>query len=76
VIGTHQTVIQSLGTFYRNIEVVSGATIMGDGRVALIIDVAGLVRNSTRISDSHTSCTADDQWTDAAIEPALAALKL
>jgi two-component system chemotaxis sensor kinase CheA len=43
VIGSHQTVIQSLGRFYRGIELLSGATIMGDGRVALIIDVAGLV---------------------------------
>lgn len=44
VLGSHQTVIQSLGQFYEDIEVVSGATIMGDGRVALILDVAGLVR--------------------------------
>jgi len=43
VLGNHQTVIQSLGRFYRNIEIVSGATIMGDGRVALIFDLAGLV---------------------------------
>jgi two-component system chemotaxis sensor kinase CheA len=43
VLGSHQTVIQSLGRFYRDIEVLSGATIMGDGRVALIIDLAGLV---------------------------------
>jgi two-component system, chemotaxis family, sensor kinase CheA len=44
VLGSHQTVIQSLGRFYRGIEVLSGATIMGDGRVALILDVPGLVR--------------------------------
>lgn len=44
VLGTHQTVIQSLGRFFRNIEVVSGATIMGDGRVALIMDTAAIVR--------------------------------
>jgi two-component system chemotaxis sensor kinase CheA len=48
VLGSHQTVIQSLGRFYRNIEVVSGATIMGDGRVALILDVTGLVHCSGR----------------------------
>ncbi|PTY02443.1 chemotaxis protein CheA [Opitutaceae bacterium EW11] len=47
VIGKHQTVIQSLGRFYRDIEVASGATIMGDGRVALILDVAGLLRAQT-----------------------------
>ncbi len=44
VLGSHQTVIQPLGPFYRQIEVASGATIMGDGRVALILDLAGLVR--------------------------------
>ena len=44
VLGSHQTVIQPLGRFYRGIEVLAGATIMGDGRVALILDVAGLVR--------------------------------
>jgi len=46
VIGTHQTVIQSLGRFYRNIDVVSGATIMGDGRVALILDISAIVRHA------------------------------
>lgn len=44
VLGTHQTVIQSLGRFYKKISVVSGATIMGDGRVALILDIAAAVR--------------------------------
>ena len=48
VIGTHQTVIQSLGRFFRNIDVVSGATIMGDGRVALIMDIAAVVRHVGR----------------------------
>ena len=44
VLRTHQTVIQSLGKFFRDIEVVSGATIMGDGRVALILDTPAVVR--------------------------------
>lgn len=48
VMGTHQTVIQALGRFFRNIEVVSGSTVMGDGRVALIIDVASIVRLADR----------------------------
>jgi two-component system chemotaxis sensor kinase CheA len=43
VMGTHQTVIQSLGRFFRQIQVVSGSTVMGDGRVALILDIAGIV---------------------------------
>jgi len=44
ILGTHQTVVQSLGRFYRDATHVSGATILGDGQVALILDVAGLVR--------------------------------
>jgi len=48
ILGSHQTVIQSLGRFYQNVEVASGATIMGDGRVALILDVAGLVQFADR----------------------------
>src|SRR5664279_6465693 len=48
VLGTHQTVIQSLGKFFRNIKVVSGATIMGDGRVALIMDIVAVVRHADR----------------------------
>jgi two-component system chemotaxis sensor kinase CheA len=45
VLGNHQTVLQSLGYFFRNIDVVSGATILGDGRVALILDIAAVVRH-------------------------------
>jgi two-component system chemotaxis sensor kinase CheA len=48
VLGSHQTVIQALGKMYSNIEVVSGSTVMGDGRVALILDVPGLVHLSTK----------------------------
>jgi two-component system chemotaxis sensor kinase CheA len=44
VIGSHQTVIQPLGQFYRDVELFSGTTIMGDGRVAMILDLAGAVR--------------------------------
>jgi two-component system chemotaxis sensor kinase CheA len=39
-------VIKSLETNYRKAQGVSGATIMGDGKVALILDVAALVRPS------------------------------
>ncbi|MCR5606085.1 MAG: chemotaxis protein CheA [Treponema sp.] len=39
VIGNHQTVIKPLGKLYKNIEGLSGATILGDGSVALILDI-------------------------------------
>lgn len=44
VIGEHQTVIKSLGKMYRDVQGVSGATILGDGSVALILDVPQLVQ--------------------------------
>lgn len=39
VIGNHQTVIKPLGKLYQNVEGLSGATILGDGSVALILDI-------------------------------------
>lgn len=44
LVGQHQVVIKSLETNYRKVPGVSGATIMGDGRVAMIIDVGSLVK--------------------------------
>lgn len=44
VIGEHQTVIKSLGSFYKDIKGISGATILGDGRVALILDINDLIK--------------------------------
>lgn len=44
LLGQQQVVIKSLETHYRRVEGISGATILGDGRVALILDVPGLMR--------------------------------
>jgi two-component system chemotaxis sensor kinase CheA len=44
VIGEHQTVIKSLGRVYKDVEGLSGATIKGDGSIALILDIPSLVR--------------------------------
>lgn len=43
IIGKQQIVIKTLGNMYRNVEGLSGATILGDGTVALILDVQRLV---------------------------------
>lgn len=43
LVGQHQVVIKSLESNYRRVAGVSGATIMGDGSVALILDAVGLV---------------------------------
>ena len=44
LLGQQQVVIKSLETNYRRVDGVSGATILGDGSVALILDVSGLIR--------------------------------
>ena len=46
VIGQHQTVIKTMGTLLRDIDNISGATILGDGSVALIIDVLKLMQRT------------------------------
>jgi len=43
MVGQQQVVIKSLESNYRKVAGISGATIMGDGHVALILDVAALV---------------------------------
>lgn len=46
LLGQHQVVIKSLEANYRKVAGISGATIMGDGRVALILDAAALGRQA------------------------------
>jgi two-component system, chemotaxis family, sensor kinase CheA len=43
LLGQHQVVIKSLEANYRRVPGISGATIMGDGHVALILDVSAIV---------------------------------
>jgi two-component system chemotaxis sensor kinase CheA len=42
LLGQHQVVIKSLESNFRKVPGMSGATIMGDGKVALILDVMAL----------------------------------
>jgi two-component system chemotaxis sensor kinase CheA len=46
LLGQQQVVVKNLEANYRKVSDVSGATIMGDGRVALILDVGSFVRRS------------------------------
>lgn len=45
VVGQHQTVIKGLGKIYEGVKGLSGATILGDGRVALILDAPKLIQD-------------------------------
>ena len=46
LVGQHQVVVKNLEANYRKVPGVSGATILGDGRVALILDVGHMVRRA------------------------------
>ena len=46
LLGQHQVVVKNLESNYRKVPNVSGATILGDGRVALILDTGSLVRRA------------------------------
>jgi two-component system chemotaxis sensor kinase CheA len=46
LLGQQQVVVKNLESNYRKVDDVSGATIMGDGRVALILDIGALIRRA------------------------------
>jgi two-component system chemotaxis sensor kinase CheA len=50
LLGQQQVVIKSLESNYRKVEGISGATILGDGRVALILDIAAVTRMGLNIN--------------------------
>ena len=48
ILGEYQAVLKPIGKYYRNQEFVSGATILGDGTVALVLDTDKLIELKTR----------------------------
>lgn len=56
VIGQHQTVIKTLGNSFKHSEEFSGATILGDGTVALILDLQRMVRY---VQDEETASSEE-----------------
>ena len=58
IIGQHQTVIKTFSAYHRGIKGLSGATILGDGSVALIVDVASLARGALEAHRSHRPAAA------------------
>ncbi len=54
LIGQSQVVIKSLESNYRKVDGIAGATIMGNGRVALILDIAGVIQRSREASEQLT----------------------
>jgi len=57
LVGQQQVVVKNLETNYRRVPGISGATILGDGSVALIVDVSALMRE-TRSGHSENAMRA------------------
>ncbi|MGN8086805.1 chemotaxis protein CheA [Ralstonia sp. 22086] len=57
LVGQQQVVVKNLETNYRRVPGISGATILGDGSVALIVDVSALMRE-TRAGHSENAMRA------------------
>jgi two-component system chemotaxis sensor kinase CheA len=55
ILDTEEIVVKPLGKQLKGISVYSGATIMGDGRVALILDVLGLAQRVQVIAEARDS---------------------
>lgn len=53
VVGEHQTVIKPLGILYQDIKGISGATILGDGSVALIISPIDVAQMAETLEHNH-----------------------
>lgn len=57
LIGQQQIVVKNLESNYRKVVGISGATILGDGGVALIVDVAALLRSSKPVHEATIAVT-------------------
>ncbi|MDA8208779.1 MAG: chemotaxis protein CheW, partial [Actinomycetota bacterium] len=56
---TEEIVVKPLGRQLQNIRHLAGATIMGDGRVALILDVIGLARRANVVTENSDRAAAE-----------------
>jgi two-component system chemotaxis sensor kinase CheA len=59
VIDTEEIVVKPLGKQLKGLSMYSGATIMGDGRVALILDVLGLAQQAKVIAEARDSTLSE-----------------
>jgi two-component system chemotaxis sensor kinase CheA len=57
LMGEFQTVIKPLGTIFRHVHGLGGSTILGNGEVALILDVPGLLQQVSQL-ENHAATTA------------------
>jgi len=58
---TEEIVVKPLGKHLKELDCFAGATIMGDGQVALILDVVALAQRAQVIAEIHDQALADDR---------------
>jgi len=61
LLGELQTVIKPMGKILQNVKGISGATILGSGNVAIILDVPNLIVRATQAETSHVINKASDE---------------
>ena len=67
LMGEEDIVIKAMSENYRNVHGIAGASILGDGRVSLILDIAGLIEMSGRAGRDSTPVAVDDSHAEPAI---------
>lgn len=61
LVNQEEVVIKPLGNYLGKVRSIAGATIMGDGSVALILDVVSIVKESSKLSANITLHIADNE---------------
>ena len=65
---TEEIVVKPLGKQLKGIKTFAGSTIMGDGRVALILDVLGLAQTSNVVSENRARAVVEKDAESAALQ--------
>ena len=60
LVGQEEVVIKSLGYYLKGTEGIAGATVRGDGKITLIVDVASMMQMAKHIKGSVSSLQEDD----------------
>jgi len=71
VLDTQEIVVKPLGRHLKSIPVYAGATMLGDGTVVLILDVATLARRSNVLANASGVATVENEGTGETTEPVL-----
>ena len=58
VVGNYQAVLKSLGEAYKRQEIISGASILGSGEVALVLDTNRIVQDYTNQNELRVNAMA------------------